>query len=61
MRLTDSNRANGNGSGEYQPSKTYEHLEGDLWVGENEETGEVEFIYELLEELAEDEDTETDN
>ena len=38
VKLTDSNRANGNGSGEYQPSKTYEHVEGDLWVEEDEET-----------------------
>lgn len=61
MQLTDSNRANGSGSGDYQPSKTYEHVEGDLWVEQNEGTGEAEFIYELLEELADDEEPKTDN
>ena len=61
VKLTDSDRANGNGSGEYQPSKTYEHVEGDLWVEEDEETGEAKFIYELQEDLADEEDTETEN
>lgn len=27
IKLTDSNKANDNGSSEYQPSETYEHIE----------------------------------
>lgn len=51
--------SNGNGSGEYQPEVTYEHLGDNDWAKVNEETGEGEIFYDLSEEFADDEDTET--
>lgn len=61
IQLTSNNRANGNGSDEYQPSEVYEHLETDLWAKENKETGEAEFTYELLKKFEDEDDQAADN
>jgi hypothetical protein len=49
----------GNGHGEYNPSKEYEHVTGDVWYEKDTETGDrvdVKYTDDILDQIDEDDE-----
>jgi hypothetical protein len=56
-------QSNGNGKSEYKPSSGYRHLGADVWAKKdaNSEKEQIAYTDELLEELEEDEQSDSDS
>lgn len=64
MFITEKKQGNGNGSGEYKPSETFEHIFEDTWFKIDEEIPGQEKLVDsddLRSDLGDDDDPETRN
>jgi hypothetical protein len=62
--ITENNKGNGNGSSDYQPSKTFQHIFEDTWLEDDEEEPGKEKLVDsdnLRSDLGDDDDPETRN